>query len=92
MAGIFVHNCGATYSASSYAEQYAYDYGDNLELFLQNELEDKDKSLKQLTVDFEQELAKLNPLSKYALKDNLIGDQEEDNDDGVYAVDNMLIW
>ena len=84
--------CGSIFSASSYAEQYAYDYGDNLELFLQNELEDKDKSLKQLTVDFEQELAKLNPLSKYALKDNLMEDQEEDNDDGVYAVDNMLVW
>ena len=48
--------CAATFVASKYAEQYSYDYGENLDVVLQiNEKKDS-TALKQFTVDFEKEL------------------------------------
>lgn len=53
--------CGSLYTASQFAEEYAYQYGETLKLGLEvSELdgENPDKR-KQLVVDFEEELAKL---------------------------------
>ena len=49
---------GALWNASLHAEEFAYDYGESIETFLDsNEVED-DKIKKQITVDFEEELKK----------------------------------
>ena len=32
-SGIIVHNCGALWNASQHAEEYGYEYGENVELF-----------------------------------------------------------
>lgn len=68
-AGVFVHNskdmadavCGALFFASQNAEQFAYDYGEafevmeNVTLSTTNEEERK----KQITIDFQNELARM---------------------------------
>ncbi len=65
-SGVFVHNskdlsdsiCGATFEASKYAEQYAFDYGDDLKASLDANMMDYDEDKKQITLDFEEELKK----------------------------------
>ena len=55
--------CGATFTASKYAEEFAYDYGESLELIDEaNSADNVQSQRKQITVDFEQELMKLDPL------------------------------
>lgn len=54
--------CGATYSASLHAAEYAYEYGEDLDVIL-----DVDKAPSrhdQLIVDFENELRNINPLAQ----------------------------
>lgn len=68
-AGIFVHNskdasdavCGACYNASKYAEEFAHDYGEQLEDMLRvNEANMITYDSKQLSIDFTEELKKIN--------------------------------
>lgn len=50
--------CGATYTASKYADQYSFDYGDNLEQVIEIN-QDIDSTMKQqITTNFEAELKK----------------------------------
>lgn len=58
--------CGATFNASKFAEEYAFDYGENLDTIqsVSNETSQRNE-LQQMNVDFEQELTKvLDPVSK----------------------------
>lgn len=56
--------CGATFTASKYAEEYAYNYGENLELLIDVNNLDQDQSAVQQTVNFEEELKNaFEPLS-----------------------------
>lgn len=51
--------CGAIYTASKYAEEYAYNYGEDYDAFLgANETEElrEEEKKKQLMVDFEEQL------------------------------------
>ena len=48
----------ATFEASKYAEQYAFDYGDDLKASLDANMMDYDEDKKQITLDFEEELKK----------------------------------
>ena len=50
--------CGATFEASKYAEQYAFDYGDDLEASVDANMIAYDEDKKQITLDFEEELKK----------------------------------
>ena len=70
-SGVFVHNskdqadgfCGALYSASKHAEEYAFEFGDDIETVIsvsQNNTLDKN----QIIVDFEKELQQIaNPFN-----------------------------
>lgn len=59
--------CGATFTASKYAEEYAYDYGESLDTFEQiNTSNGADSQRAQITLDFEEELKKLDPMWKLA--------------------------
>lgn len=48
--------CGATFTASKHAEEYAYDYGESLNLMMDINEKGENKTLTQQTVDFEEEL------------------------------------
>lgn len=52
--------CGATFTASKYAEQYAYDYGENIDTMLEvNSEQSAAQRKQQMIVDFQNELAKI---------------------------------
>lgn len=65
--GVFVHNskdqadamCGATYTASSFAEEYAHDYGEDAELTLSMNGDKSNDIKNQMTVNLEEELMKM---------------------------------
>lgn len=69
-SGIFVHNCGALFNASKHAEEYAFEYGDDIETTLSVSQDNSESSQKkQITVDFEKELNQiLDPFNEYAKK------------------------
>lgn len=48
--------CGATYNASKNAEQYAFEYGEDIENILATNNSSQTPDLTQITVDFENEL------------------------------------
>lgn len=67
-AGVFVHNskdqadalCGSLFTASEFAEEYAYDYGENLEAALDVNIEASDDFRKQqMIAEFQEELTKI---------------------------------
>lgn len=63
--GVFVHNskdisdavCGAIYTASQHAEDFAYNYGESLEELLQVNSSENDENL---SLNLEEELKRLN--------------------------------
>ena len=57
-AGIFVHNCGAIWNASQHAEEFAFDYGENLNQIFQTNSNQANLTQEQVVVDFETELKK----------------------------------
>lgn len=75
-SGVFVHNskdqadalCGSLYTASQFAEEYSYNYGENLEAALDvNVSENDDLRKQQMIAEFQEELAKI--YSDFALAD-----------------------
>lgn len=85
-AGVFVHNSkdlidavtGATYDASQYAEQYSYDYGDDLDVITEvNKSSSNEKE--QLTVDFENLLKDMFGTKEHPA-DDLTKNNNDDND------------
>ena len=83
---------GSIYSASQYAEEYAFDYGESVELMLQgNKATTTESNQQQLQVAFEEELMKMfNPMAnqiqqqnkeqeKETSKDNKIENKEQEN-------------
>lgn len=51
--------CGGLWSASKYAEQFAYDFGESLETITTTNLTEIEIQKQQLVVDFEEELKKV---------------------------------
>ena len=51
--------CGAIFTASKNAEQYAYDYGEDYDIMVKFNRENTAEDKKQITVDFEEELRKV---------------------------------
>ena len=64
--------CGSIYSASQHAEQFAYDYGENLDLFYDTNI--NNDSADFINSSFEQELT--NALLK---NNNIIQDKKQDS-------------
>jgi hypothetical protein len=64
--------CGATYNASKNAEQYAFEFGEDLETIQQTNMSTEIRDKQQITVDFENELKQviggLNGQDKYDAK------------------------
>ena len=66
--------CGATFTASKYAEEYAHDYGETLAATLQanNTYLTENAMKQQMIIDFEEEL-------KNTLANNYLGNQNQSN-------------
>ena len=76
--------CGAVYTASGYAEEYAYDYGDNLDLLVdlnKDEIYEDGENKKQMVVSYEDELRKA-----LLAANGLSTAKEEDEDDGFFVL------
>lgn len=57
--------CGATFTASKFAEQYAFDYGETLDAITEVSSDSILNEKEQIIIDFEKELAKiLDPMNK----------------------------
>lgn len=101
-AGVFVHNskdqvdavCGATYNASLHAEEYAFDYGETLETFIDSNQGIDGSLKKQISADFEEEL-------KSAFSKPVIDDSDRFMDFGFgkaqvygqqYLSEGILVW
>lgn len=56
--------CGAVFTASKYAEQFAYNYGEELEQMLSLNEESSANEQRQLIIDLENELKNMGPVLK----------------------------
>lgn len=65
--------CGAVFTASKHAEEYAYDYGENYDSFLDvnesTEIKESERK-RQLMVDFEKELKGFDPMANKTTTNN----------------------
>ena len=86
--------CGAIYNASQHAEEYAYDYGEDLNLIEETNTQTlQANALKnQMTVDFEQELQRVfNPITNNPVNSNI--QQRNIEDEPItFTSNDMLIW
>lgn len=86
--------CGAIYNASQHAEEYAYDYGEDLNLIEETNTQTlQTNALKnQMTVDFEQELQRVfNPIANNPVNSNI--QQRNIEDEPITFISNdMIIW
>lgn len=100
--GVFVHNskdksdavCGAVYNASLHADEYAFDFGEDLDPIkdVSNIVTNDSKKRTQLNIDFEQELNKmLDPLARngIATKENTI---QQIDAPVFYYGDGIIVW
>ena len=73
--------CGATFNASKFAEEYAYNYGDIAEnvVKINTEAISGESEKKQIQVAFQEELQKMfDPMNRRAQKQELQEDKKED--------------
>lgn len=95
--------CGATFTASKYAEEFAFDYGEDLDTVIEANKSENEIAQEQLTVDFQKELEKMGPIFGQPLtdlygrkvnKDEYEDDDDDDDDEGYYgSIENgSLIW
>ena len=82
--------CGAAFTASKYAEEYAYNYGEDYDAFLganENEVLQGEEKKKQLMVDFEQQLREMG-ISNKPLEQK----KKEDENNNPFIMNDILIW
>ena len=83
--------CGATFTASKYAEEYAFDYGEAFNFIVDANKEDSLESNKQqLIIDMEEELKKLGP-NLLSQKNNDQKDKKEENKNS-WIYNDMMFW
>ena len=93
--GIFVHNCGSLYFASQNVEQYAYDYGEDLDTVLNyNQITTNQHTIRrQVNIEFEKELQ--NMLVPKSIQ-NAINEDNKNNNNSTSSrpivSGGMLIW
>ena len=83
--------CGATFTASKHAEEYAYNYGEDYDLIdvMNKNQSNAENDKKQLVIDFEKELQNLNPFMQSLNQSN---DENKDDEDGSYIFNDTVIW
>ena len=84
--------CGATFNASKFAEEFAYDYGESLEDTITFNKESSATSAEQLALDFEAEMQRLLDPLKEKREEHSIKVQPLTQQPNAYVFDNMIIW
>ena len=88
--------CGATFTASKHAEEFAYNYGENLNLLLDVNDDENDNLRQQLTVDFEEELKKFNGTlfnsTSKGIEETTDKDKQKENTDAYLLYDDILMY
>ena len=84
--------CGSTYTASKYAEEFAYDYGESFESIREANVEGNKQTKQQVIVDFEQALNNLyDPLNMN--KNNTPSKKEERTiPNNILRSQGIIIW
>lgn len=94
--------CGATYTASKYAEEFAFNYGESLDVML--EVNHDKQNVNQLIVNFEDELKKIHdPFGKIdsskkensqqsRTTNNKSEEEKERLEQAMYAQNGLLYW
>lgn len=83
--------CGSVFTASKHAEEYAFDYGENLEMILQANETDGQIDQKQLVVDMEAELKNMFGGSIMQSQRQEMKKQQEQNIDAVFWNDDIIM-
>ena len=96
-AGIFVHNCGAIYNASKHAEEYAYDYGETLDVISTVSSDGNSYSRAAINSDFEEEMKRaFDPVRKKQVANTStfldFGMGAATPVQGSFIADGILIW
>jgi len=78
--------CGALFTASKYAEEFAFSYGESYDSFFEVNQTEAETSLHEMTVDFEEEMKKV-----HRAQSNIIPDDYFFGDDS-FVADGVLIW
>lgn len=86
--------CGATFNASKFAEEFAYDYGESLEETITANTDSSVVTTEEIAAEFEQEMQNLLSSFKPAIEQqpkqqtvNVLN-----NAPSAYVFDNMIIW
>ena len=66
--------CGSVFTASKYAEEFAFDYGENLQQIVEINEDKETNTLEQMRLNFEEELRKLGPQINLPQKDSSGGE------------------
>ena len=86
--------CGSVFTASKYAEQYAYDYGEDLETIVDVNKDEGEALKEQMTVDLEDYLKNMGPVlgRPTDLRGREVNGYENDEEDNAIVIDGALIW
>ena len=84
--------CGSMYTASKYAEEYAYNYGETYDLLLGSNTENNltnsmFKEQRQMIINFEDMLKEADPVRQKISKE-----QSKEDVDQIYISNDTLIW
>ena len=84
--------CGSMYTASKYAEEYAYNYGETYDLLLGSNTENNltnsmFKEQRQMIINFEDMLKEADPVRQKMSKE-----QSKEDVDQIYISNDTLIW
>ena len=84
--------CGSLFTASKYAEEYAYNYGEDYDAFLganETAVQKDENFKKQLMIDFEEELKNMNPIQHNNQNNN---NQKQEEEQQPFIMDGVIIW
>jgi hypothetical protein len=84
--------CGATFNASKFAEEFAFDYGETLEETITANKDVNTTTAEQLALDFEQEMQRLLSPVIEKPQESIPQNNVFNNVHNAYVFDNMIIW
>lgn len=85
--------CGSVYNASSHAEEYAFDYGESLEVIRESNIDNSGPDLKQIALDFEAEMQKLlDPVAMPKNEERTTISTNSVPMSNLYLMDGILVW
>lgn len=85
--------CGATFTASKHAEEFAYDYGESLNVMIDVNSNKDDELKSQITVDFEEELKNASLFNSSIMQEQKQQSNQNNSNilEGAYLYDNDII-